>query len=106
MKIWVAILGREHVAGIETHAERGDVRAQLLRRRAELAARTGVELRVLDVALVAEREAEVEAGLRRVVQRVGRLCVAEPVAAVVGEPELVRLRVPRKADRVGGRRRA
>ena len=39
-------------------------------------------------------------GSGRVVQRVGRLLVAQPVAAVVGEPELFGLGVPREADRV------
>ena len=74
--------------------------AELPRRRAELAARTAVELGILDVALVAEREAEVQAGFRRVVQGVGGPRVAQPVAAVVGEPQLVRLRMPRETDRV------
>ena len=58
------------------------------------------ELRVGDVPLMAEGEPEVEAGLRRNVQLVVRHVVAHPVAAVVGEPQLARHRVPIEPDAV------
>ena len=62
----VLVAGRKHVAGVEREANRRHVRAELLDGR--LGRRTRAlcaELRVCDVALMAEREAEVEAGLRR-----------------------------------------
>ena len=73
--------------------------------RLELAARLLVaELGIGIVAGVAVREAEVQPGLRRVVQLVGRHVVAEHVAAVVGEPELLRRRMPVEADACCARR--
>src|SRR6185295_3542189 len=65
----VAVFGREHAAGVEAHAERGDVRAKFLRGRLELRAiAVAAEFRVGQIALVAVREAEMHAGARRVVQ--------------------------------------
>ena len=97
----VAVLGREHRAGVEAHAVRRDVRAELDGRRVELAARAALAvLGVGQVALVAERVAEVHALLRRAVQRVVGQVVADPVAGVVGEPEVLGARVPVEADRV------
>jgi hypothetical protein len=68
-----AVLGREHLARVEAHAERRHVRAEDLRRPRELVARAArPELGVERVALVAVREAEVHPGLRRVVELVAR----------------------------------
>ena len=58
------------------------------------------ELRVGEVALVAVREAEVLALLRDVVERIVGQILAEPVAAVVGVPELAVLRIEVEADGV------
>lgn len=57
-------------------------------------------LRIRDAVAVDEGVAEVQAGLRRAVQLVGRHVVAEVVAAVVGEPEVAGRGVPGEADRV------
>src|SRR5688500_4223672 len=95
------VLGREHGAVVEPHPERGDVRAQLPGRRLELRAGAPIaEFRIGDVALMAERVAEVEAGARRSVELVGGHVVAQLVAAVVREPESAGLGVPVEADRV------
>jgi hypothetical protein len=65
------------------------VRAERLRRRPECAARPPrAELGIGNRARVAIRKAEVLARARRMVQRVGRCIVAEPVAAVAREPQL------------------
>src|SRR5262249_17928516 len=97
----VAVFRREHRAGVEAHAKGGNVRPQLLRGRLELAAFTAApELRVGCVTLVAVREAEVHAGARRAVEFVGGHVVAHPVAPVVREPEVPRLRVPVETDGV------
>src|SRR5204863_9289551 len=86
-------------SGIEAHAERSDVRAELLRGRLEFRAiAAAAEFRVGQVALVAVRKAEMHPGARRVVQFVRRQVVAQPVAAVVGEPEFARARMPVEAD--------
>jgi hypothetical protein len=86
---------------VEAHAERRDVRAELGGGGVELAARAALaELRVEQVALVAVRIAEVHSLLRGAVQRVLGQLVADPVARVVGEPELLGARVPVEADRV------
>ena len=49
---------------------------------------------------MAERKPEVLADLRQMVQLVGRLIVAEPVAAVVGEPQVAGRRIEVEADAV------
>ena len=60
MKIGVAVLRREHVAGVESHAERGRVRSEQRDRLGELVARAApAEFRVRNVALVAIRKAEI-----------------------------------------------
>lgn len=97
----VAVLGGELAAGVEAHAERGDVRAELLRRWGEVAAGAlCAEFGVGDVAAVAVGKAEVQAGRGGAVQLVGRAVVAEPVAAVVGEPQFAAGGVPVEADAV------
>ena len=77
------------------------MRAELARGRRELGARMAIAVaRVGHVAAVAVRKAEIHAGARRVVELVGRHVVAHVVCAVVGEPELLRARVPVEADAV------
>ena len=101
MKIWPRVLRGEHSPLVEAHAERRDMRAQLQRGRDEVAARElPAELRIGHVAAVAIRESEVETLARCAVQLVGRAVVAEPVASVVREPKLLRVRMPVEADRV------
>ncbi len=72
----------------------------LFRRREVLARSPRPELGVGDRRAVAEGEPEVHPGFRRPVQFVGRDVVAEPVAAVVGEPEVPGLRVPVEPYRI------
>ncbi len=95
MKIWPWYGRGKLGAGVEPHAQRRHVRAELARRRRELvAAPPGAELGIGQVAAVAVRVAEIQAGARRVIELVGRHVVAQQVAAVVGEPELAGARVP------------
>src|SRR5437016_6084346 len=90
-----AVLRREHGAPVELHPQRGDVRTKPLLRGDELRARPALaEAVVGEVASVTVRIPEVEPGSRRAVQLVGRLVVPHPVTAVVGEPELLRVRAP------------
>src|SRR5258708_16941628 len=97
----VAVLRREHPAGVEAHAERGYVRAKLDRWRYRVGARAQIaELRVREVAFMTERIAEVLSRCRGVVQFVTGDVVAEPVAAVVGKPQVVRAWVPVETHRV------
>ncbi len=97
----VAVGAGERVAGIELHAERRRMRAHQLDRRSELLALAApAELLVGDVALVAERRAEVLADLGHAVELVVGQVLRHPVAAVVGEVHLLRHRVPIEADRV------
>ncbi|MCY1408830.1 hypothetical protein D9M71_241600 [compost metagenome] len=96
----VAVFGRELLAGVEAHAEGGDMRAELGHRRREGGAGFRGEFRVGDVPGMAVRIAEVLAVARYPVQLVVGQVVAEHVAAVVGEPEFLRLRMPGKTDRV------
>src|SRR5438105_3787755 len=97
----VLVAGREHIARIERETERGHVGAELLNGR--LRRRAGAlrsELRIRHIALMAEWKAEVEARLPGDIELVVRQVVAEHVAAVIGEPQLARLRVPIEADGV------
>src|SRR5882672_1011925 len=96
----VAVLRREHPAGIEAHAERGYVRAQLDRWRYRVGARAQIaELRVREVAFMTERIAEVLSRCRGVVQFVTGDVVAEPGAAAVSKPPMVHAVVPVETDR-------
>ena len=97
----VLVLRRELVAGIELHAEAGDVRALLVHRRRELRALAlGAVLGIGQVALVAVRIAEMLTDLAHAVELVVRQIVVDPVAPVVGEPELAAPRVDCAADAV------
>src|SRR6266550_2100625 len=83
----VLVLGGELVAGIEFHAERSHVGAEIDHRRGEF--RTLVthrEFRIGHVTLVAIRIAKMLADLRDHVELVARQIVADPVARVLGEP--------------------
>src|SRR5216684_4705630 len=97
----VAILGGEHLSGIEAHAERGGMRAEQRHRRLELAARAApAELIVGNIALMAIGVAEMLARLGDPVELVVRQLLRQPVAAVVGEVELLGHRMEIEADRI------
>ncbi len=74
--------------------------AEGLSRRCKLATRSLAVVGVGDRPSVAEWKAEVQTGGWRVVELVGRQVVAQHVAAVVGEPQLVRSRIPIEAHGV------
>src|SRR6202166_2225948 len=97
----VLVLGGELVAGIELHAERRHMRAEIEYRRGEF--RTFVthrELRIRQVALVAIGIAEMLARLRDHVELVARQVVADPVAGVFSEPVFSGARIDVAADAV------
>src|ERR1700722_18383139 len=86
----VLIARGEHLAGVEAHAERSRVRAHQADRRDELAARMApAEFRIRNIALVAIGRAEALADLGDAVELVVRDVFGQPVAAVVGEVELL-----------------
>src|ERR1041385_7692907 len=83
----VLVLGGELIAGIELHAERRDMGAEVQHRRGELRAlMPHREFRIRQVALVAIRIAEMLADLVDHVELVARDVVAHPVAGVFGDP--------------------
>ena len=90
MKHLVAILLGELRAGVELHAERRDVRTELAGRRRHLAAQSPrlAKLRILDVPPWQYGKPKSQPGARRMIELARRRVLAEPVAAVVGEPEL------------------
>ena len=97
----VLVFGRKHLAGVEAHPERGNVRAELQHRRGEL--RAGAVLAVLGVervALVAIRKAEMLALMFDYIELVRGHVIADPVAAIVGKPQLFGLRVPVETHRL------
>ena len=99
------ILLREHPAGIKLHAQRGDMRAQLLRRCPGL--RTGTpaaELRIGDVRPVTVRKPEMKSCPRSVIQLIRRAVIAQPVPPVIGEPQLFGDRMPVKPDGIADTR--
>src|SRR6267378_2582415 len=102
----VLVLGGKLAAGVELHAERSHVGAELQHRRGEL--RTFVthrELWIRQVALMAVRIAEVLAELRDHVELVARYIVAHPVTGVFGEPVLAAARIDIAADAVANAER-
>ena len=102
----VLIVGRELVAGIELHAQRSDMRAELERRRRKLGALVSHgEFRVRNVALVAIRIAEVLADLGDVIELVARHVVAQPIARVLAEPVFPGARIDVAADAVAHAKR-
>jgi hypothetical protein len=59
----VPVTGREHATHVKRHADAGNVRAQLLRRRFSRRARPlRAELRIRIIALMTERKAEMQTG--------------------------------------------
>src|ERR1700733_12885568 len=97
----VLVGSREHFAGIETHAERGCVRTHQADWRRELAAGVSpAEFGVGNIALPAIGGAEVLADLGDAVEFVVRKVFRKPVAAVVGEVELLGFGIPVEADGV------
>ncbi len=91
---------REGGARVEPHPESSDVGSQVHLRGRELAASPRpAEDGIWDSGM-AEGEAEVLAGDGGPVQLVWGLVVSEPVAAVVGKPEVAGLRMPVEADGV------
>ncbi len=88
-----------HAAPPKRHPQRRDMRAQAGHRRDELAAAPALaELRVEEVALMAEGKAKMLPGLHDAVEFAAGLIIAQPVATVVGEPQLTRTRLKIKAD--------
>src|SRR3984957_324918 len=97
----VLVVGGKLVAGVELHAERSHVRAEIEHRRGEFRALvTHRKLRVRRVALVAVGIAEMLAQLRDHVELVARHVVAHPVAGVFGEPVFAVARIDVTADAV------
>src|SRR6185437_8436192 len=102
----VLVLGGELVAGIELHAERSHVRAELEDRRGELRALvTHGEFRIGNVALVAIGIAEMLAHPIDHVELVTRNVVTQPVAGVFREPVFAAARIDVAADRVADAKR-
>src|SRR5205823_12188459 len=94
-------LGRELAAGIELHAERSDMGAELDDRRRELVALVPHrEFRIGHVTLVAIGITKMLAELRDHVELVARGVVAHPVAGVFREPVFSGPRIDVAADAV------
>src|SRR6185312_16641299 len=87
--------------GIELHAERSHVGAELEYRRGEFRALvTHREFRIRDVAFVAIRIAEMFAHPRDHVELVARRVVAQPVARILGKPVFPRTWIDIATDAV------
>src|SRR4029077_17744405 len=86
----VAIFGRENGAGVEPHAERRGVRAHQRDRPYKFtAAMAPAEFGIGNIALIAIRRAEMLADLGDAVELVVGDIFRQPIAAVVGEVELL-----------------
>src|ERR1700692_3940929 len=97
----VLVVGGKLVAGIELHAERSHMRAEIEHRRGEFRNFvTHREVRIRQVALMAIGIAEVLADLGDHVELVARQIVADPVARVLGEPVFAGARIDVAADAV------
>src|SRR5258707_11040420 len=97
----VLVLGGELIAGVELHAERRHMRAEIEDGRGELRALvTHREFRIRQIALVAIGIAEMLADLRDHVELVTRDVVAHPVAGVFREPVFSAARIDVAADAV------
>src|SRR6266508_2962451 len=93
----------EHAAGVELDAEPGDMRSRQGGRQYHAGARVWpLDVRIGNAVGVAIGEAEIGAFLilGNPVELVLRAIIAGPVAAVVGEPQLLRHRMPVEADGV------
>src|SRR6267142_600335 len=92
---------RKHLPSVEADAQSGYVCPELHNRRDKLPASVlPPELRVSNVFPMTIREAEVYSCTWCVVQLVRREVFAQQIAAVVGEPKCVGLRVPVEAHGV------
>src|SRR5262249_32276067 len=99
----VSVSLREHGAGVELDGKAGGMRPGERSRQDDGSARIGaLDVRIRDAVGMAVREAEARSlpSLRNPVELVLRTIVAGPVAAVVGEPQFLRLRVPVEAHRI------
>src|SRR5262249_55422127 len=97
----VLVLGGELTAGIELHAERSDVGAEVDHRRSGLGAFVGQgHFWMRQILLVAIWVAEMLTEVGDHMELVARQIVADPVAGVLGEPVSAGARVDIAADRV------
>src|SRR6201996_8437854 len=97
----VLIVGGKLAAGIELHAERSHMGAEIEHRRGELRALvTHREFWIRGVALVAMRIAEILAELADHVELVARQIIAHPVTGVFREPVAAAARIDIAADAV------
>src|SRR5262249_17804645 len=97
----ILILGRKHGPRVEPHSERRTMWTEQRGRLHEVITRLAPpELGIGKVALVTVGIAEVLPYLRRAVQLVVGQVLREPVALVVGEPQLAGLRMEVEAHRV------
>src|SRR5262245_26555718 len=97
----ILILGRKHGPGVEAHPERRSMRPKQGSWLDEVITRLAPpELRIGKIALMTVGIAEVLPYLRRAIQLIVGQILREPVALVVGEPQLAGLRMKVKAHRV------
>src|ERR1700755_2657772 len=97
----VLVLRGELASGVELHAQRRYVGAELDDGRRELGTfMSHAEDRIDHVALVTVRIAEMLAQLRDVVELVARQIVTYPVARVLAEPQVAGAGIDRAADAV------
>src|SRR6266550_7630523 len=97
----VFIFRRKHRTGVKSHAQRGDVRTELLRRRGKFSAGTFLaELGIGNIAAMTVGIAEMQPRLRRMIQFIRRHVVSLPIPSVIGEPKLLGLWMPIKANRI------
>src|SRR5947207_9142473 len=102
----VAVFRRKHLAGVEFHAKRGGMGPEIEHRRRELGAGVAERVdRIQYVALVTIRIAEMLAEPRDAVELVARGIVAEPIAGILGEPQLAGARIDVTADTVANAQR-
>ena len=83
----IPVFLREHGAGVKTHAQGSDVRTQFGGGLREFSAIMFASvLRIRNRFSMTIGIAEVQPGLRRMVEFVGRLIVTEMIPTIVGEP--------------------
>src|SRR4051794_40976709 len=91
----------KHGAGIKSHTQRGDMRAERDRRRREFAASVlAAILRIRDRSPMAIGIAEVQSILRRMIEFIRRLVIPEIVPTVIREPQVMGHGIPIESDRV------
>src|SRR5262249_15657876 len=95
----VAVFRGEQGVRVKAHAQRRDVGPELYRRALKFRARAlAAECGIGYVARVTVRIAEMQTRTRRVIQLVVRDIVTHQVASVIGEPQLLGLRMPVETD--------